>query len=82
MTILNNVAIYLKYLPVESQHAQWNLVIQELEILFHQIEPLLHRSFDYSCIFQIMNIMLKVSSITSYKVHIYHIRAIFFLIKY
>ena len=67
MTVLNNVSCYIKYLPLESQHSQWSLVIQEFEMLFHQIEPLLHRSYDYTCMFSIMNMLLKVSSITNYK---------------
>ena len=69
ITILNNVAVYIKYLPLETQHSQWNLVIQDLKILFHQIEPLLNRSYDYTCIFSIMNTLLKVTSIANYKVN-------------
>jgi hypothetical protein len=68
ISILNNTAAYIKYLPHESQHSQWALVIQELETLFHQIEPLMHRSYDYTCIFSIMNTLLKVTCIVNYKV--------------
>jgi hypothetical protein len=68
ISILNNVAAYIKYLPHESQHTQWGLVIQELEMLFHQIEPLLNRSFDYTCVFTIMSALLKVTCIVNYKV--------------
>ncbi len=69
--ILNNTAVYIEYLPVETQHSQWALVIQELEALFRHIEPLMVKSYDYTCLFNIMSVLLKVPVIASNKVFIF-----------
>lgn len=68
MSILNSVAMYIEYLPIESQHSQWTLVIQELEILFRRIEPLMNKLYDYTCLFLIMGTLFKISSIVNNKV--------------
>lgn len=68
VSILNNVAIYMEFLPIESQHSQWTLVIQELETLFRRIEPLMSKLYDYTCLFLIMCSLLKISSISTNKV--------------
>jgi hypothetical protein len=70
MTILNNVAIYIEYLPLETQQNQWSLVIQELETLFHQMYLSLTKSFDYTSLFMIMSTLLKLNYTTSCKVNI------------
>lgn len=69
MTILNNVAVYMDYLPLELQQSQWALVIQELEALFRKLEPLMNKVYDYTCLFMIMGTLFKVSSISSNKVY-------------
>jgi hypothetical protein len=71
MTILNNVAHFINYLPLESQSNHWSLVLHELETLFRQLEPLMVKSYDYTCIFLIMQTLLKVSTIANNKVDIY-----------
>ena len=68
MSILNNVAIYIEYLPFESHQTQWTLVIQDLEALFHQMYLLMNKSADYTCLFLIMASMLKVNYTASCKV--------------
>ena len=68
MKILNNIALYIEYLPIESQHSQWIMVIQEFENLFRQMEPLMNKSYDFTCLFVIMGSLLKVSSIATNKV--------------
>ncbi len=68
MSILNNVALYMKYVPIETQQSQWTLVIQEMETLFRQLEFVMHRNYDYSCLFTIMNNLLRLPAILSTKV--------------
>ena len=68
VTILNNVAVYIEFLPLESQQSQWTLVIQELETLFRKIEPLMNKLYDYTCLFLIMGNLFKISSISTNKV--------------
>ena len=70
LQILKNVATYMDYLPLESQQSQWVLVMQELEILFLQLEPIMNKSCDYSSLFLIMITLLKVPSINNVKVSI------------
>jgi len=74
LQILDNVAIYIEYLPLESQQSNWTLVIQELEKLFHHMYLYLNKTYDYDCIFLIMTTLLKVNSISSCKVSIYKIK--------
>ncbi len=66
--VLNNAAVFIEYLSIESQHSQWILVIQELESLFRHIEPLMVKTYDYTCIFNIMSVLLRVSVIATNKV--------------
>ena len=68
LNILNNVAIYIEYLPFESQQNQWVLVIQELETLLRHLELFMNKAFDYTCLFLIMKSLLKVTSIANCKV--------------
>lgn len=68
MNILNNVAIYMEYLPLETQQSHWTLVIQELEKMFHHMYLYMNKNYDYSCLFLIMTTLLKVVSIASCKV--------------
>ncbi len=58
----------MKYLSIETQQSQWTLVIQEMETLFRQLELVMHRNYDYSCLFTIMNNILKLPAILSTKV--------------
>ena len=67
LQILNNVATYMEYLPLESQQSQWVLVMQELEILFLQLESIMNKAYDYSSLFLIMITLLKVPSINNVK---------------
>ena len=68
MSILNNAALFIAHLSVDSHHAQWAHVIQELELLFVSIEPFLVKSYDYTCIFVIMSKLLKLPIIAANKV--------------
>lgn len=72
LQVLNNVAIYMDFLPLESQQSHWTLVIQELEKLFHHIHLYMNKDYDYTCIFLIMTTLLKVASIASCKVTTKH----------
>ena len=33
MRVLGNVSIYMEYMPLEQQQAQWTLVVVELEVI-------------------------------------------------
>lgn len=55
--------MYIEYLPQETQHNQWTLVIQELECLFRRIEPLMNKLYDYTCLFVIMGHLFKIMGI-------------------
>jgi hypothetical protein len=77
LQILDNVAIYIEYLPLESQQSHWTLVIQELEKLFHHMYLYLNKSNDCNCIFLIMTTLLKVNSISTCKVRIYQKKLFF-----
>jgi len=68
MIILNNVAVYIQYLSLETNQSQWTLVLQEFETLFRQMEPLMIKSADYTCLFLIMGSLLKVPAIATTKV--------------
>lgn len=68
MKILNNSAIFIEYLPNESQHNQWTSVIQELDTLFKNLEPVMNKSYDYTCLFVIMINLLKVTNVSNIKV--------------
>jgi hypothetical protein len=68
LQILDNVAIYIEFLPLETQQSHWTLVIQELEKLFHNMLMFLNKSYDFTCLNLIMISLLKVSSISSSKV--------------
>ena len=68
MIILNNVAIYIQYLSLETNQSQWTLVLQEFETLFRQMEQVMIKSADYTCLFLIMGSLLKVPAIATTKV--------------
>jgi hypothetical protein len=68
MNILNNIAIFIEYLPIEGQSHQWLLVFQEFETLFRQLEATMKRAYDYTCLFVIMIQLLKVPYISNSKV--------------
>ena len=68
MIILNNVAVYIQYLSLETNQSQWTLVLQEFETLFRQMEPLMIKSADHTCLFLIMGSLLKVPAIATTKV--------------
>ena len=68
MVILNNIAVYIQYLPLETNQSQWTLVLQEFETLFRHLEPIMIKSVDYTCLFVIMSSILKVPAIASTKV--------------
>jgi hypothetical protein len=86
MIVLNNAAHFIDYLPLESQLSNWSLVLHELEILFRQLEPVMVKSYDYTCIFLIMQSLLKVSVIANSKVGIFdffkEIRKVFIIFFY
>jgi hypothetical protein len=67
LAVLNNVAAYMKHLPVESQQAQWTLVIGEMEALFSGMSGLLPKSRDCSCLLLIMATLLTVNVTCSAK---------------
>ena len=71
MTILNNVALYMQYLTLETNQIQWGLVLQEFETLFRHLEPLMNKSHDFTCLFIIMSSLLKVPAISNAKVCAY-----------
>ena len=67
IAVLNNVAVYMEFLPLEAAQSQWGLVIQELEKLFDQIFLIMNKYTDYTCLFLIMATLLKVSYTTNCK---------------
>ena len=70
MIILNNVALYIQYLTLETNQGQWGLVLQEFETLFRHLEPLMSKSYDFTCLFIIMSSLLKVPAISNTKVEL------------
>jgi hypothetical protein len=78
LNILNNVAIFIEFLPLESQQNQWIQVIQEFETLFRYLEPIMNKSYDYSSLFVIMGALLKIPSISNTKVYFNSINILLF----
>ena len=53
---------------METNQSQWTLVLQEFETLFRQMEQVMIKSADYTCLFLIMGSLLKVPAIATTKV--------------
>lgn len=66
--ILNNVAVFMEFVPQDTQYQQWLLVFEEFDILFKKIEPLMNKSQDYICLFKIIINLLKLPGISNCKV--------------
>ncbi len=71
LNVLNNVCVFMTFLPVDLQQQQWQLVFQECENLFKKMEGILKKYNDYTCIFLILINLLKVSFISNAKVNVF-----------
>lgn len=65
---VQNLAIFMDYVAMETQTPTWNNILPLFDIFFRRLPQFLPTSCEISCVFKIMIQVLKVPSLSNFKV--------------
>ena len=74
MTVVENLAIYMDYIALETSSPQWNNILFHFDLFFRRLPTFLPDEWDTTPVLKIMVGVLKIPGLTSVKVKIFFLK--------